>query len=257
MIERHEARLLPLASYWIEVGGLQIHFRASPAAGGGGTPIVLVHGLTVSGRYLLPLAALLLADYTVYVPDLPGFGESEKPSHVLDTREMAEVLACWMAAAGLERAFLLGNSLGCYTAAALAARHPQRVRRLVLVSPPGDPQGRHASHLIWRAANDFVREPWSLLPILLQDLARAGLRRTLLTFRYMLRDRLQTWLPRVQTPTLVVGGGKGRIVPEAWVRRVARLLPQGEAVIIPGAGHAANYSHPRELAALVHPFLER
>src|SRR5215212_1513890 len=250
---REEERLASLSSHWALVDGCRMHYRA---AGVGQQPLVLVHGLSVSGHYLLPTAAELLDDFAVYVPDLPGFGASEKPRRVLDIAEMADVLRAWMDVVGLERAYFLGNSLGCHTVAAAAGRHRERVAGAILVSPVGDPGGRNMLRLAARASNDFVREPWSLWAIMLRDYLKAGLRRTVLTLRNLQQWRLEALLPQVEVPALVVGGGQDRIVPVSWIGRVTALLPQARVAMIKEAGHVSNFSHPAQLAALVRAFVE-
>jgi pimeloyl-ACP methyl ester carboxylesterase len=243
-----------LTSHGVMVAGWRMHYRVGGKAG---PPVVLVHGLTVSGNYLLPTARELLDDFTVYVPDLPGFGASEKPRRVLDVTEMAETLRRWMDAVGLERAYLLGNSLGCHTVAALAARHPARVAGTILVSPVGDPGGRNLPRLMLRALNDFAREPLSYWAVMFQDFFEAGLRRTLLTLRSLPRCRVEAWLPRVDAPALVVAGGRDRIVPRWWIDHVAALLPQGQVAVITEAGHVSNFTHPARLTSLVRAFVRR
>ena len=252
-MKHKQERLASLPSHWVMVDGCRMHYRVG---GRGRHSVVLVHGLTVSGNYLLPTAAELLDDFTVYVPDLPGFGASEKPRRVLSIAEMAETLRAWMDAVGLERAYLLGNSLGCHTVAAVAARYRERVAGTILVSPVGDPGGCNTLRLGMRALNDFVREPRSFWAIMFQDFLRAGLRRTALTLRSLQQCRLEAWLPRVEVPTLVVGGRHDRIVPMWWMDRVVALLPQGQVVVIPDAGHVPNFSHPARLTTLVRAFVE-
>src|SRR5688572_19954591 len=109
-MKREQKRLAALPSFWAMVDGWRMHYRA---AGTGLQAVVLLHRLTVSSSYLLPTAAELLDDFAVYIPDLPGFGASEKPRRVLDIAELAETLRAWMDTVGLERAYLMGNSLGC------------------------------------------------------------------------------------------------------------------------------------------------
>jgi 2-hydroxy-6-oxonona-2,4-dienedioate hydrolase len=83
-----------LKSTWTEVNELRIHVLVSVAPMPPGTPVVvLVHGSGLSGRYMIPTAERLAADYPVYVPDLPGFGDSDKPSRVFDVSELADWLA--------------------------------------------------------------------------------------------------------------------------------------------------------------------
>ena len=218
-----------LPSHWVMVNGWRMHYRA---AGRGTQSVVLVHGLTVSGNYLLPTAAKLSRSFMVYIPDLPGFGASEKPRQVLDIAEMAEILSAWMDAIGLDRAYLLGNSMGCHTIAAMAAHQPERVAGTILVSPVGDPDGRNTPRLLMRALNDFVREPKSLWMIMFRDFLRVGLRRTVLTLRSLQQCRLEAWLPFVDVPALVVRGRRDRIVPRWWMDRVLELLPHGRGAVI-------------------------
>jgi pimeloyl-ACP methyl ester carboxylesterase len=252
---KHKRELLAaLPSHWVLVDGRRVHYRS---AGGGEQVVVLVHGLAMSGNYLLPTAAKLLTTFTVYVPDLPGFGASEKPLRVLEMAEMAETLRAWMDAIGLDRAYLLGNSKGCHTITAMAALHPERVAGTILVSPVGDPGGRNTMRLLMRGLNDFVREPPSLWSIMFQDFLKAGLRRTVLTLRSLQRSRLEMWLPKVNVPALVVVGGHDQIVPRWWIDRVVELLPQGQAAVIKDAAHVPNFSHPVRLTALVRAFVER
>ena len=248
--EQELRKLLP--SHWAMVNGWRMHYRA---AGRGQQSVVMVHGLTVSGDYLLPAAVELLDDFTVYVPDLPGFGASEKPRRVLSIAEMAETLIAWMDAVGLERAYLLGNSMGCHTVAMVAARHPERVAGTILVAPHGDRGGRNTLRLAMRFMNNSVREPLSSWAIMFKDFLKAGPRRTLLTLSNLQHCPLEPWLPQVDVPALVVCGARDRIVPGWWVDRVAALLPQGQAVVIPEAAHVPNYSHPARLAALVRAFV--
>jgi 2-hydroxy-6-oxonona-2,4-dienedioate hydrolase len=86
-----------LESKWITVNGLSIHYKASMDAQTSNKPvIILIHGLVVSCRYLLPTARQLAHEYAEYVPDFPGYGWSSKPRHTLNMEELADVLAAWM-----------------------------------------------------------------------------------------------------------------------------------------------------------------
>jgi len=93
-----------LGSVWVEVGGLRMHARAATdAAHGLALPVVLVHGLVVSSRYMIPLAERLAERAHVYAPDLPGFGKSYHPDGPLDMAGLADALAGWMRATGIAR----------------------------------------------------------------------------------------------------------------------------------------------------------
>ena len=237
------------------VGGVRMHARVSERAAGG-PPVVLVHGLVVSGRYMVPTLERLAPFYPVYAPDLPGFGASGKPARALDIGGLSDALAGWMRGVGLGSAALVGNSMGCQVIAALALRYPELVERVVLQGPTMDPRGRNATSQIWRLLLDTPRESPSLLPIEALDLLRAGVGPSWRTFRYALQDPVAEKLPGVRVPALVVGGSRDPISPQRWAEEVARLLPWGRLVVIPGAAHAANYSAPDEFVREIRPFLD-
>jgi pimeloyl-ACP methyl ester carboxylesterase len=217
--------------------------------------VVLVHGQIISSRYMIPTAKRLASRFRVFAPDLPGFGLSGKPSRILCVPELADALGGWMDAIQLGPAALVGNSLGCQIAVDLAVRRPELVDALVLAAPTIDPTARTATAQIVRWLRDWPGEHPSLALAHLQDFARAGLRRSLGTFRCTLADRLEEKLPRVQARTLVVRGTRDTIVPQAWAEQVARLLPRGELVLIPGGPHCVNYSTPGPFSRIITTFL--
>ena len=238
------------------VNGCPIHTRVSTEASAGAElPLVMVHGLGVSARYMMPTAEHLATYYRVIVPDLPGFGDSGKPSHILNVPELADRLVDWMPHIGLTRANFLGNSLGCQIIVDMAVRYPQLVESAVLVGPTVDSRDRTMLGQLWRGFRDLCREPWSLWPILFHDYLVTGTRRMYRTFKYALQDPIENKLPMMQTPTLVVRGSRDTIVPQPWAEEMTRRLPNGRLVVISGGTHASNYSAPIELAAVVSEFL--
>ena len=105
-------RTAELESAWTEAGGLRVHARFSTQTPPeDAPPIILVHGLGVASRSMVPLAKALAPSYRVHAPDLPGFGDSEKPPQVLNLAELTDCLVAWTRACGLERAVFLGNSV--------------------------------------------------------------------------------------------------------------------------------------------------
>jgi pimeloyl-ACP methyl ester carboxylesterase len=218
-------------------------------------PVVLVHGLGLSGRSLLPLAARLAADRPVYVPDLPGYGRSQKPPAAADVPELADALAGWMAVAGTGRSALLGHSMGCQVIVDLALHHPALADRLVLVGPSTDPAAPTVLGQAWRALGDLPGEPLSFWPVLLADYLTAGPLRVLRALRLLLRDPLREKLPRLTQPVLVVRGANDPIAPQRWAEEVCRLAPRAGLVVLPRAAHAAPYGAPGAVARAVRPFL--
>jgi 2-hydroxy-6-oxonona-2,4-dienedioate hydrolase len=249
-----------LESRFVEVGGLLVHYRAAgPADTPPSLPLVLVHGLGVSSRYMVRLAEVLAAGRRggpIYAPDIPGFGRSATPRRPLDVHGQAEFLAAWMPAAGLSSASFFGHSLGCQVVADLACHHPRLANRLALAAPTIDDAGRSVPRELLRLLRDVPREPFSLVPIVARDYLRAGLGRVLRTLRYALADRIEEKLPALNLPVLVLRGARDPVVSERWTEKVCALLPQGRLAVLPRAAHALHFSHPHELADLLGPFLD-
>jgi pimeloyl-ACP methyl ester carboxylesterase len=243
-------------SGWRTVRGTATHDRCSVSAPPVTTPLVLLHGLAVSHRYMMPLALRLAGHHRVHVVDMPGFGLSGDPGRVLGVAEHADHLASWLEAADLPPVAVLGNSFGCQVAVELAVRHPDRVRGLILVGPTMDPAARTASRQILRWLRDTAREDPLQLPILGRDVRDAGLHRVLGTLFHALRDPIEDKLPLVRVPVLVTRGSREPIVPAAWAAAAARLAPLGELAVVPGP-HNANYGAAEHLGALVLAFLRR
>jgi 2-hydroxy-6-oxonona-2,4-dienedioate hydrolase len=244
-----------LTSRWYEVDGVRLHARVATGPGDTGTAVVLVHGVLVSGRYLLPAAVELARDFPVLVPDLPGYGLSAAPRATPTVASLADAVIGCSRAAGYERVSLVGNSFGAQVAAAAAARHPDRVERLVLLAPTIDPEARSlaAQYLRWQRC--LPDEHLSVLPLMARDVADIGLVRATRLLRVMLHDRLEDRLAQVRCPTLVVRGGRDRVVPERWARHAASLVPDGRLAVMPGYAHMPHYSGPLALMPMLREFL--
>ncbi len=257
MHDKVEARrTCPSLALWTLVDGARIFARAWKANRLDATrvPIVLVHGIAVSSRYMVPTAERLARWFDVYAPDLPGFGRSDKPRSVLTIPQLADVLRRWLDAVGISRALFVGNSNGCQVVADLAARWPERAIGLVLDSPTVDGAHRAVLPELWRLLFDMPRERWSLIPLAARDYLRAGARRALVTLRYAIDDRIEDKLPHIGLPVLIVRGERDPIVSDDWVRRLAALAPRARLVTVRGGAHALNYSRPDDFARLVESF---
>jgi pimeloyl-ACP methyl ester carboxylesterase len=232
-----------------------MHARVASAVAPATRPaVVLVHGLIVSSRYMIPTAVRLARSFRVYVPDLPGYGKSFDPEQVLDVPALADALARWLSAAGLGRVHLLANSYGCQVAADFAARYPDRLQRLVLAGPTVDPGSRPGLWLAARWLANVPLEPAALALVVARDLMDIGPRRAWREFEYMMADHIERKLPQIQAPTLIVRGGRDTTVSPAWAAEAARLVPDGRLVVVPGAPHTLNYNAPRALARLARAF---
>ena len=247
---------MSLQDLWTTTQEGKVYARTGgPAAHADAAKAVLVHGMVVSSRYMVPTAQRLARLCRVYAIDLPGYGKSYKPARILSVGELADALIAWMDAIDIDRSHFIGNSFGCQIIAELAARYPKRVDRLVLQGPTVDPQARSVGKQILRLALNSMREPKSLGMISLLDYRAAGWHRARATMRLVLEDRIEDKLPHIQAPTLVVRGMRDPLVPSDWAKRIVELLPHGTLHEIEGAPHTINFSMPDEFVAAIAPFL--
>lgn len=243
---------------YIDVRGKPMHYVASVVPVDPAPTVVLVHGVGLSYRYMVPTAELLVDDFRVYVPDLPGFGKSYKPWRTQTLDQLADALGAWMDAVHLENAVLLGNSVGCQIIVKLAVRHPDKVLRAVLQGPTVDPEARTFRQQLqrWRE-NRKAEGRRKKGPIVVKDYWECGPRRLIRTFGYALQHRMEEDLPRMRCPTLVVRGELDPIVPQRWAEEVERLLPQGRLILLgENVSHTANFEAPEELVRVTKPFFE-
>lgn len=215
-----------------------------------------MHGLGVSHRYFVPLGEQLAPYYSVYIPDLPGFGKSTKPAHALTIRQLSDLLSDFMGTLPHKKIILLGNSFGCQVIVDCLARFPEKAAAAILAGPTVDVYARTKRQQVkaW-FKNSKYEKPSQTLPII-KDYADCGVRRFVETFGYALADKIEEKLPRVTVPVLVVRGGNDKVVSQKWAEDVTSRLPQGRLVIVSGKGHTVNYNAPQQLARITKQFTE-
>jgi pimeloyl-ACP methyl ester carboxylesterase len=221
---------------------------------GSGSPLILLHGLSGSGRWWGRNVDTFAAHFRTYSVDLPGFGANRgaRWSRLDDTTEW---LAAWMAEQDLARVSVAGHSLGGAVAARLAARFPERVDRLVLVDAAIRVQGVRGGG----RAGDLVRTVGRYSPGLAPMLVRDLLRMHPWSFVAATVDSLQSdWAPhlaRITAPTLVVWGEHDPITPSAHGHRIASAIPGAQLVTVANAGHSPMWERPESFNDAVLQFL--
>lgn len=264
-----------------------LHKRALVAAGhrwsyyegGAGDAVVLVHGFTGSKENWLPFARRLGTGHRVIVPDLPGWGESQRRAQE-DYRVPAQVrrLAAFIDALGVERVHLAGHSMGGHIAGVFAAEYPGRIASLALIDSAGVPYEENAfarrtlagempfnfgnrAEFDRFAALMFARPPW--LPGRLKDVLvernRAGhaFHVALLAKLTEVSElfRLKDALPRITAPTLVLWCRQDQVLDVSSVAVLEAGMPQAEVALFDDCGHMAMMEKPRYLAARYLAFL--
>jgi pimeloyl-ACP methyl ester carboxylesterase len=239
------------------VGGFRVH---SVEYGAGAECIVLIHGLSGSSRWWARNAPELADGYRVVIPDLVGFGRSARPEMGLPAiPAAAALLGDWMHERGLDRAHLVGHSMGGQVAVHLAAERPERVDRLILVDAAGIPRALDPMALARFAAEATPLWRWGdprFLPVIARDAITAGPRTLLQSIIRIMKDDVRPLLPRVRAPTLIVWGARDSLVPLAHAWELRRGIPDARLAVLRAASHNPMVDRPADFNRLVLRFLK-
>jgi pimeloyl-ACP methyl ester carboxylesterase len=257
--------------------------------GGHGPTVVLLHGYGETGDMWMPMAADLMRDHHVVIPDLRGLGLTSKPPGGFDKKTQAGDIADILAVLGISQIDLVAHDIGNMVAFQFAAQHPEQVRRLVLIDAPvpgvgpwdeilknpllwhfrfGGPDmerlvaGRERIYLD-RFWNEFSADPAKFDEATRTHYAQlyalpGAMHSGFAQFAAFDQDAAdnRAWLAtgaRLAMPVLAVGGEKSFGAMMATVMRAAATdVREG---VIPGSGHWIMEENPQATIAMVRNFL--
>jgi pimeloyl-ACP methyl ester carboxylesterase len=253
----------------VMVDGHRIHYEvAGPVAD---PVVILVHGLggrAEDWRNLAPFLAK--SGFRVYMPDLVGYGRSEKPADFsYSVHDEAGLVVDFMSALGLEKVDLGGWSMGGAIAQHVAYDHPDRIQRLILFDSAGlfqlptwDPRLFTPT-----APADLVQLDVLLMPhppqvpaFVARDIIRTSNERAWVIHRALAsmltgKDATDNLLPQLKMPVLIVWGAEDRITPIAQGKAIHQLVPKSQFEVIPNCGHLAPDQCAAQMAPSVLAFL--
>jgi pimeloyl-ACP methyl ester carboxylesterase len=255
------------------VPGTDVTYRVE----GEGPDLVLAHGLGGLFHSWTAFMPLLTRTHRVFEIGFPEFdSETTHARGGNSVDDWADDLARVFDHAKLDRAAIIGNSLGGQVATTFASRDTSRVPALVLLGSSGLGEQREGyslfpanavKSLIKRLEMDVVRAILRTvfaadeyfekeLPAITQRLSDRRYKLGLLGTARRVRDAtVLHLLPRITSPTLMVYGDRDQIVPVRFARAAAPLLPHGELVVFEGTGHAPQIERPHDTHERVLSFL--
>lgn len=243
-----------------EVNGATLSFRR----GGSGPPLLFLHGadgLTDWPAILDDLAA----DYEVIAFDLPGFGKSAIPDWVDDISDAAYFFLEALEKLNLTGVRIVGHSLGAWVAMEMAIRSAERIRSLVIISAAG-------IHVKGSPKTDIYMidpEEQARLAYADADLGNAAAQRALeskyqesailnriASARFgwnprLYNPRLERWLCRLRTPTLIVWGREDKIIPVRYADAFEKAIPNAKLKMIENAGHLPHVERRSDVSTAI------
>jgi 3-oxoadipate enol-lactonase len=246
---------------------------------GDGEPLLFIHGLGYDRRGWGPLPALLAAHFQVLIFDNRGVGESDVPEGPYAVSQMAADAVAVLDDAGVDRAHVLGVSLGGYIAAEIALTCPDRVRKLVLGSTA--PGGTRSHPMPQAGLEAFGRFPTmereAGLRLMVENSLgahavreRPELVEEIFAYRLERAPTLAGWqaqayagatfdaydrISGIAAPTLVFQGGADTVVDPRNADLLAELIPDARVELVPERGHLVVWQEAELLAPIVREFL--
>ncbi len=241
---------------------------------GSGPTVILLHGLGGSSQVWQFSIPALAAKYHVIVPDQIGFGKSDKPLVNYRIRTYVDFLDQFCKQLGIERATLVGNSMGGWIAAMFTASFPDRVDKLVLVDAAGYAPPKGFDTRVFFGLNPTTREGMKVLlakvfynrafqtdAFIDQSIAArlaAGDGYTINSITESIirgEDFLDDIVKTIKRPTLIIWGRQDGLVPLAEGERFNKDIAGSKMIVIDQCGHAPNAEKPGEFNAAVLRFL--
>ncbi len=258
--------------------------RMAYMAGGAGEPVIFLHGLGHAASAWSEVLPHLARRFRVFAVDMLGCGYSDKPRIDYSLKALATYTRLFMDAVGIERAHLVGHSLGGGIAMHLAWQYPERVNRLVLISSGGLGRDVRLALRVASLPGTSLALACSTSPVWLWALKRlwAG---HVITPAW--RENMQMWirlgqvdsrraflrilrcvcsirgqkisaldrLTLLKHPVLLIWGERDRTIPVAHARHAASLMRHCQLEVLPGCKHYPPLERPEAVAALLERFL--
>lgn len=261
-------RVVPLST------GVRLEYVEQGA--GDGVPVIFLHGVTDSWRSFELVLGRLPASVHAFALSLRGHGDSSRPDIGYRYRDFSEDVRAFMDVMGLERAVVVGHSMGATVAQRLIADHPHRVSRLVLIGSFAAISGNLAvaefvtNEILLLAdpiAPTFARE-WQLStlanatdPSFLETVVAETLKVPARIWHQAFSGFLATpdfseELRRVAVPVLLVWGDRDTFATRSDQERLQDVMPAAQLAVFEGVGHAVHWEDPQRVATELVEFID-
>jgi 4,5:9,10-diseco-3-hydroxy-5,9,17-trioxoandrosta-1(10),2-diene-4-oate hydrolase len=275
--------------HYIKIGSIRTRYWMD----GKGSPVILVHGMGGSATGWLTTFGPLCSQHKVYALDLIGHGRTDTPGPFLNPfSELTEFLCAFMSVLKIERAHIVGHSMGAAISALMTIKYPERVQRLVLADSAG--LGREGAAFLRIMSIPGLGELLASMSYA-PDVQKFGktLRTSLVNANYVTDELIENlfaveqnptqsktmlkilrsgadWrgqkrsfyepiihgLASVKQPTLLIWGKQDQLVPSQHGEQIVKLMPHARLELIDRCGHIPMFEQPKEFNNLLLKFLE-
>ncbi|HHD92223.1 MAG TPA: alpha/beta hydrolase [Candidatus Portnoybacteria bacterium] len=224
--------------------------------------IIILHGWGINSNYFIPLANELAPDFEIYVPDLPGFGQSSEPDTPWNVDNYTDLIIKFARELNLEKFYLFGHSFGGRVAIKLTSRNQNQIEKLILCGAAGIKTSlnfrQKLAQKIVTTGRKLIRTKNQKLKKIIyrlagqQDYLQASpiMKETL---KKVIAEDLSGELPKIKIPTLLIWGQDDKFTPLWQGKKMAQLIPNSKLEIFPG-GHNIYRIQPQKVSQAIKYF---
>ena len=231
-----------IGEFKVKVNGHNVHYLKA----GSGQPVVFVHGGASDSRDWTETMAVLASDYTVYAPDVIGFGQSGRNEEGYYLSDFSDFLLTFISELGLEKPALVGHSFGARICLDAALKNHEKISKLILIDASGlgkiSSFGSRLMTVFW-LIRKLLRQPQPYPKFLIRDSD---------DYNHVGVEKLAG----LNVPTLLIWKRHDPYLPVAYARDAAELLPDAKLVTVPGFGHAPHKQDNQLFIGLLRDFLD-
>ncbi len=258
---------------FVTVDGSKIRYIK---AGSSKRSMILIHGLGASAERWEQVVPQLSKNFTVFVPDLIGFGQSDKPNVDYTTEFFSDFVKSFLASLGIEKSTVIGSSLGGQIAVEYVTKNQRSVDKLVLVSPAGAmkqstpaldayvmaalyPDPDTAKNAFTMMTGDNKQVPDVTIDDFVQRMRMPNAKFAFMSTLLGLKNapEISTMLELIHVPTMIVWGGLDPVIPVKYAEYFVKKIRDCRFYQMENCGHTPYVEDPEEFSRIVLGFMSR
>lgn len=250
----------------ILIRGIESNFKIK----GEGKPLLILHGWGAgSDSWVEIIKRLSDKGYKVICPDFPGFGKSQTPPNSWSITDYVNWLSDFINYFNLDKSYLVGHSFGGRIAVKFSADYPEKIEKLILISPAGIKMKFSIKTLAVRSIAEFGNLIFNFKCLrMFKDIARGifyvflrkkdyirakGIMRE--TIKKVIEEDLSSKLSKINSNTLIIWGRRDKIIPIEYADTFKKNIKDSKLEILTGVGHNPHLEVPEKLSEIIIQFL--